>query len=193
MAIQKPTDFPFAVFSHEADQDYLLARMINFLGGGFHSRAGFFAQQACEKYMKAVMVQETRAYIVTHKLLEIAAACATFNSYFAEADTIRILEKFDYFDQVGRYGAAANYDPLAQDKIEIKTAGVMVWSDAHLGELDAFVFKARGLLDFTKSSFTDSLKAILGKDRRNVLLGTWKAKQPLRVVLTKENRYFRDR
>jgi HEPN domain-containing protein len=50
------TEMPFWSFSKEADTDYLLARMINFLGAGFHSRAGFFAQQACEKYMKALMI-----------------------------------------------------------------------------------------------------------------------------------------
>jgi hypothetical protein len=53
-----PTDLPFTAFSMEADRDYLLARMISFLGGGFHSRAGFLGQQACEKYMKALTVQE---------------------------------------------------------------------------------------------------------------------------------------
>jgi hypothetical protein len=56
------TDMPFPVFSMEADTDYLLARLVNFLGSSFHSRAGFFAQQACEKYMKALSVQRDQSY-----------------------------------------------------------------------------------------------------------------------------------
>jgi HEPN domain-containing protein len=184
------TTLPFVAFSHEADRDYLLARMITFLGGGFHSRAGFFAQQACEKYMKAVMVQQSSSYLQTHKLMELAEACAMFEPYFGEADTNATLQAFDYFDQVGRYGAAANYDPLAQDTIELKTAGVSIWTEDHLDRLDGFVHKTRGLLDFTTTTLTDSLKAIVDMDRKSMLLATWQGKQPLRVVLTKKNRYF---
>ena len=51
------TDFPFTFISMEADLDYLLARMIHFLGAGFHARAGYFAHQACEKYLKALSVE----------------------------------------------------------------------------------------------------------------------------------------
>lgn len=46
------TDVPFVVFSFEADADYLLARMIVFLGAAFQGKAGYFGQQACEKYLK---------------------------------------------------------------------------------------------------------------------------------------------
>jgi hypothetical protein len=95
------TDMPFPVFSMEADTDYLLARLVNFLGNSFHSRAGFFAQQACEKYMKALSVQRDRSYAETHKLLDLAQICATYGAFFSEAETKRILEQFDIFDQIG--------------------------------------------------------------------------------------------
>jgi len=110
MATIKPTstDFPFAVFSMEADTDYLLARMIHFLGAGlFHSRAGFFAQQACEKYLKAFSVQKTGSFLETHNLKTLAEFCEPHDSYFCEAETRRVLEQFDLFDQIGRYGGAA--------------------------------------------------------------------------------------
>src|SRR4051812_26056718 len=118
----KRTNLPFPAFSSEADTDYLLSRMVHFLGGSFYFRTGFFDRQACEKYMKAPLVQETKSYIPTHKLLELAEACVLLDSYYSDPNTIRILKNFDYFDQVGRYGAASNYDPLAIDTQELKTA-----------------------------------------------------------------------
>jgi HEPN domain-containing protein len=83
-----PTDMPFAVFSMEADRDYLLARMINFIGASFHARAGFFAQQACEKYMKALTVQARSEYSETHNLIELAKLCESIDTYFSENSTI---------------------------------------------------------------------------------------------------------
>jgi HEPN domain-containing protein len=191
VANAKRTNFPFQVFSDEADNDYLLSRMIHFLGGGFHSRAGFFAQQACEKYMKALMVQETKSYIPTHKLLELAEACAPLDAFYADPRTIRVLKNFDYFDQVGRYGTAATYDPLAVDTEELKTAGVCIWMSSYLDDLDGFIFKTRGKLDFERARYHNSLKAIIERNRRSLIADAWKGKQPIRVVLTKQNRYYR--
>jgi HEPN domain len=68
-------DKPFWMFSMEADTDYLLCRMINFLGSSFHARAGFFAQQACEKYMKALTIQDRSEYTEINNLVELAKFC----------------------------------------------------------------------------------------------------------------------
>lgn len=194
------TDKPFWMFSMEADTDYLLARMINFLGASFHSRAGFFGQQACEKYMKALTVQRDNSYDETHALPSLATYCVPYDSYFAEKDTIRILEQLDLFDQVGRYGGTANFDPISKGKtisgvsVNIASgaqfAGAWVWTDKHLDDLDGFVFKARSYLDFSTNNF-DYLKKILDRDRKSAITANWLGKQPLRVVLTKNNRYFR--
>ena len=113
------TALPFPVFSLEADRDYLLARHINILGAGFHSRAGYMAQQACEKYMKAVTVQASGDYLQTHQLILLAEHCAKIDPYFAAASTIKALKVFDEFEQVGRYGAAANFDPKAQKDSDV--------------------------------------------------------------------------
>jgi HEPN domain-containing protein len=195
------TQKPFCAFSAEADKDYLLARMTNFIGAAFNSRAGYFAQQACEKYMKALTVEREGGYLETHKLRELASLCETYDPYFSETNTKHILERFDMFGQVGRYGAAANYDPLSQGKAvggnaltigpDIELAGAFTWLPAYLDDLDGFVFKARSLLDFGKGSNDDGLKSILENNSRSYLLGTWTGPVPLRVVLTKGNRYFR--
>ena len=185
------TDFTFAVFTHEADIDYLLARWIHFAGGGFHARAGFFAQQSCELYMKAVMVQGDKRYAETHKLLELARYCAQYDAFFDEDATKRMLTHFDSFDQVGRYGGAAKFDPQAQRSGSLEVVGVAIWTDVDLDNLDRFVFKARSLLDFDKIGFGDSLKSIQQRNRKNPLTSMWSGRPPLRVVLTRSNRFFR--
>lgn len=195
-----PTDMPFTVFSTEADCDYLLARMINFLGASFHARAGFFAQQACEKYMKALTVQARSEYSETHNLIDLSKLCESIDTHFSENSTITILEQFDLFDQVGRYGGAAKFDPISKGKTVggsslnvasgVQVAGAWVWKGSYLNDLDGFVFKTRSLLDFAKIRWDDALKSILERNRRSALMSTWTGKQPLRVVLTKNNSYF---
>lgn len=186
----KKTDFPFPIFSTEADRDYLLARHTNFLGPGFHSRTGFFAQQACEKYMKAVSVQARSEYLETHILLQIAEFCSDIDPFFADPSTKTTLEIFDNFEQVGRYGVAANYDPLAIETEQFRTAGIAVWQQNYLNLLDAFVFKVHSMLNYEKANYVNSIKAILENNRNEFLTGTWRGRPPLRVVLTKQNRYF---
>jgi len=194
-------DKPFTVFSREADKDYLLARMISFVGGGFEAKAGLLGHQACEKYMKAVMVQANATYAETHKLLELANFCEPRDAYFGEPETTRILEQFDIFDQIGRYGAAANFDPLAKGGSAggltvqigpgIQAAGLSVWTPKHLSDLDGFVFKARSLLDFVKAKHNDGLKSILANDQKSSLIATWKGPWSLQEILTADNAHFK--
>jgi hypothetical protein len=187
-----PTDLPFHAFSLEADRDYLLARMLSFTGAGFQSRAGFLGQQACEKYMKAFLVQESKSYLETHKLHDPGQRCSAFNAYFAQSEARSTLRIFDRFEQVGRYGAHANFDPLARQTEEVQIAGVMVWSEKYIDDLDAFVFRTRGLLDYAKVAFDDSLKSILQGNVCSFFVGTWTGTPPLIDVLTKKNRYFKN-
>jgi hypothetical protein len=70
-------------------------------------------------------------------------------------------------------------------------AGAFIWHQTYLDDLDGFVFKARPFLDFSNASYDDGLKSILERNRRSALLVTWAGKVPLRVVLTKGNRFFK--
>jgi len=197
----KSTNKPFWMFSVEADTDYLLARMINFLGSGFSSRAGFFAQQACEKYMKAIMLQLKSEYSDIHKLLPLADVCKQYDPYFAEKNTARILEQFDLFDQIGRYGGLANFDPVSKGKTiggltlnvssGVQFAGAFAWHSTYLDDLDGFVFKSRSLLTFSSAEIGfDYIKGILDNNQTMGFLRDWEGKQPLREILTRGNRYF---
>jgi HEPN domain-containing protein len=196
----KKTGLPFTAFSMEADHDYLLARMISTFGGGFGARAGYFGQQACEKYLKALSVQQDGTYLESHELLTLAAKCEPSHPFLAEKEAREALAIFDVFDQVGRYGAAANYDPLSKGKkiggvqmqiaVGAQVAGAWAWMPEYLHHLDGIVFNMRGRLDFAKVKWPDSLKAILQEDPHNHLNGTWEGPLPLKEVLLRDNRYF---
>ncbi len=176
------SDFP--IFSKEADRDYLLARLIHFLGAAFQSRAGFFAQQACEKYLKALSVQQSGTYLGIHKLLELAKVCEPYGNYFSDKETLRILQQFDVFDQVGRYGGAANYDPVSKGQVSVgggvtfnqspdfEIVGAWYWSDQCLQDLDNIVFHMRAYLNFSNTNYADELRMLLQKDQRCHLAAT---------------------
>jgi hypothetical protein len=99
------------------------------------------------------------------------------------------------FDQVGRYGAAANFDPLSKSRTAssggmavqigagIQVAGAWVWMPQYLQDLDGFVFKARSHLDFAKAKFGDGLKAALEGRANASTLGMWQLPIPPLVPL----------
>lgn len=184
------TDMPFTIFSTEADRDYLLARAMNIAGSGFHARAGYFSHQACEKYLKAFMLQAAGEYSEGHKLPDLRTVCAKHDKFFDDREIVESLRIFDEFEQVGRYGAAANFDPGAKTTVDFKTSGVMMWSANYIDRLDRFVFETRGRLDFKKAGHADSFAAILNGDK-NTFGSTWNLKPPLPVVLTRDNKYFK--
>lgn len=179
-----------AMFLLEADRDYIIARLVSFTGGAFGSRAGYFSQQALEKYIKAVSVQRSGKYIKVHNLKELAAHCAEFDKDFSDAGLIADLTIFDDFTEVGRYGGEAVYDPHAIKTPGMTTAGVWLWADEHRKKLDASVSKIRGKIDFSKINQPDYLQAILKGDR-TVVTDTWKFPIKLREVLTTGNDYFK--
>jgi len=184
------TDKPFTVFSVEADKDYLLARAMNIAGSAFHSRAGYSSHQACEKYLKAFMLQESGSYSEGHKLPELREICSKHDEIFNDDQIVETLRILDEFEQVGRYGAAANFDPGAQTTESIKTSGVMMWSAVYIDRLDHFVFEARGRLDFRKVGYADDLSALMN-GKKTTQMSSWELKPPLSVVLTRGNKYFK--
>lgn len=185
------TDKPHSVFSLEADRDYIIARLVNFAGSAFSSRAGYYSQQALEKYFKAYLVQESGQYPKDHNLLELAKQCSRFHKDYAEKNFLNGIKMFNDFMDVGRYGGEASHDPHAKITKEFRTAGVVVWSGSNIKMLDGLVFKVRSKLDFVKIKFSDSLKAILEDDSTNYLVQTWKLPIKLRDILTTENNYFK--
>ncbi|MEK7450834.1 MAG: HEPN domain-containing protein [Patescibacteria group bacterium] len=171
----------------EADRDYLLARLINFSGYGFASRAGYFGQQAIEKYFKALMVQEEKAYLKTHDLIVLAKYCSKFDLVFVSGDFLRKVKIFDDFREVGRYGGESTYDPHAKKEKDFTTAGVYSWVDTNIKILDETVNVLRKRLDFQAIGFSDSLDVIAKGNNKDFLAGTWKLPINLREVLISDN------
>jgi len=151
--------------------------------------------------MKALSVQRNATYAETHKLLDLAKLCESYGAYFTNKETLRILEQFDLFDQIGRYGAAANFDPLFKGSsvgglsLNVpaggQIAGAWVWASGYMQDLDSFVFHARAYLDFKKANFDDGLKSVLENNQRSRLVATWSFPVPLWQILTVRNAYFK--
>lgn len=185
------TDKPFSVFSLEADRDYLLARLVNFSGNGFASRTGYLGQQAIEKYLKALMVQEEKIYLKTHELIELAKFCSKYDPTFINSEFLKKITIFDDFREVGRYGGESTYDPHAQKKEGFETAGVYTWQGTNIKILDEIVSKIRNKLDFKVVKYSDSLQAIIENNRKDVLLATWTLPIALRKILIFQNDFFK--
>ncbi len=184
------TDKTHSVFSMEADKDYIIARLLNFTGAAFASRAGYYSQQALEKYLKAFLVQQSGKYLKEHDLLKLAKYCSKLDTDFSDKNFIKNLEVFNLFIDVGRYGGEASYNPLSKRTKEFQTAGIMVWLDSNIKILDSLVFKIRSKLDFKKVGFSDNLKAILENDISNYFVGTWRLPIKLKGMFTTGNDYF---
>lgn len=185
------TDKPFSVFSLEADRDYLLARLINFSGHGFASRAGYFGQQAIEKYFKALMVQEEKIYLKTHDLIELSKYCSKFDSVFSNDKFLGKVRIFDVFSEVGRYGGESMRDPYSKQEKDFTTAGVYAWQNIYIKTLDEIVNLLRKRLDFKKINFSDSLTAIANCNNKDFLARTWKLPINLRDILISDNNYYK--
>lgn len=136
------------------------------------------------------MLQAAGKYSEGHKLLDLRMICAEHDSFFKDDEIVESLRIFDEFEQVGRYGAAANFDPGAKTTADFKTSGVMMWSENYIDKLDRFVFETRGRLDFKKVGYGDSFSAVLNGGKK-MFASSWNLKPPLPVVLTRDNKYFK--
>jgi HEPN domain-containing protein len=188
----KYTDDPFIIFSTEADRDYILARMLHYTGTAFITRTAFFANQALEKYLKAISVQYFKRYKNTHDLIELAAIAAEAQPYFTHPQLLKNLHNFNEYREVGRYGGAANFDPRA-GKFQGRDAfGVLMWPENNLEILDGTVHRMRSYLEYNEHGLSDPLKAILEGNKSSQFSGTWTLDTSLKSVLTRDNNLFKD-
>ena len=98
---------------------------------------------------------------------------------------------FDEFAEVGRYGAAARFDPKAQKETNFTTAGVLFWSDGYLQGLDSIAHNIRKMLNFEQYKNMDIVQAILDNNKNQMFVREWKLDMPIRFVLTKNNKAFK--
>lgn len=185
------TDKPFSVFALEADRDYLLARLINFSGNGFASRAAYFGQQAIEKYFKALTIDQEKKYLKTHDLAVLSEYCSKYDPLFAEEGFLQKVKIFDDFREVGRYGGESIYDPYSKKEVGFTTAGVYSWEAKNILVLDEIVSTIRSKLDFDKIGFSNSLKEVVSDSETDFLAVEWKLPIKLRDILVTGNDFFK--
>lgn len=135
-------------------------------------------------------------------LILLAEYCESHHEFLKNTDARKDLETFDMFDQVGRYGGAAKFDPLSKGKSvgdtqfsinpDVQVAGLWMWSNDHLNRLDRIIYNLRGRLNFKTAKIQDGLISILLDDKNHRLTGTWQGPLPLKEVLTKQNSYFNE-
>lgn len=184
------TNLPWQAFGMEADRDYLLARWIHSSGGTFHSRAGFFAQQACEKYMKAEMVKSTGAFLKTHRLHKLADECATRDPMFNHKKLREAITVFDDFAELGRYGgfAGKNHANVEVDP-GVEVVGAYMWRSSDIRLLDEFAFNIRRKFEYAADRFPDQFAAII-EGRDCMLSDQWRGQPSLKDVLLTQNPLF---
>lgn len=186
------TDLPHFAFTSEADRDYLAARLLNFCGKPMWKAAAYHTQQCLEKYLKAFLVQKQNYYLETHNLKILVKQCGKRGMKLGN-DTERLLEIFDNFEQVARYGAFANYDPLALRGSGFKVKGNFIWTDSNIKDMDKLVHLIRSNIDFSSNPPEDGLKALLyGKLLPNWLSGWHLPGINFKQILTAHNDYYRE-
>lgn len=186
------TDCSFTYFAIKADQDYIMARLLNFCGSSIWHGAAYHSHQALEKYIKAYLVQERKEYLEEHNLKVLGEICAEGNNLFKDKVVKDLLEMFDQFEQVSRYGNFAKHDPLSIKTSSFSSKGVFVWTDMNIKFLDKLVFKIRSLLNYSDNKGMDYLQLIIDENHSSIFTANWRLPGvSLKQVLTSHNDYYK--
>lgn len=186
------TDKPFQLFTDQADEDYITARLLTFCGNTMWHIAAYHSHQAIEKYIKSYLVQEKQEYPDIHNLKILGELAGEINDFFKNEEIKKLLELFDQFEQISRYGGFAKYDPLSNKTQNYTIVGGFEWTDSNIKQLDKLVFNIRGLLDFSSKPTLDSLKAILNDDKQIKFVKNWKLPRiSIKEVLISHNDFYR--
>lgn len=187
------TEFSAFDFVDLGDRDYIGARLLYFCGKSLSRLSAYHAQQAIEKYLKALAVQETGSYLKTHPLVESANFIKEFFPQLVEDHFLDSLRELDTPEQIARYGPFSNFDPLSK-KIEGKfeTKDVFVWGGDHIKKLDEVVNKIRSLVNFEGNLDRDSLQAIYEGSSKHQIILEWKLPNlSIQDILITDNDFYR--
>ena len=117
-----------ASFMVGAEEDYILARVLLFIGmkdpGMYHN------QQSIEKYLKAYLIQNGHKFDDTHDLTKLATLASEFNTFFADQDFIKACQNVTHFEVIGRYPQA-----------KVRSYGWIMPDLVHF--LDEFIYEMR--------------------------------------------------
>jgi|GEM_PF-7038698 len=179
------------IFLKVADEDYLATRLLFMCGSVLHNLSAYHSQQCLEKYIKAYTIQKAQQYVITHNLDSLRESASNYSDYFSKDEIKKQLAKFNVYDQVTRYGSEALNDPFYDKNESREVSGFWVFGTEHIKILDKLVYEIRGLLDFDKIKWPDTLKAILEDKKDHIVIATWKSPIPIKKILTTNNNYYK--
>lgn len=167
------------VFAIEAATSYFAARYLYFGGISLMNRAGFLAHSAIEQYLKAIICKydPTQAQNISKKLhhlnrLLVEVHRLTKDNIFNSIIIKETIEHFDVFDQVGRYGANAKFDPLSKSEGEILTKGVSIMNHDDIKQLDYIISICRKFVTI-KTIHLDIVAQIKAKNSKSSIWLNW--------------------
>lgn len=166
-------------FAIEANRCYFTSRYVYLGSRELRNGSGFFAHGAVEQYLKAVICKANPTKLkgvfnLRHnlgKLRELALE-VTGDQEFGSEMFHRVVEYFDPFDQVGRYGANANFDPLAVKNENFQSAGVSVWQPDYMPHLDYAVSVCRKHITVDPISM-DLVSQVMARNKKSALWQKW--------------------
>jgi hypothetical protein len=166
-------------FAIEAARSYFAARYIYLGGMSIRNKAGYLAHSTIEQYLKAIICKydPLQAKEISKKLHNLTnllptAHKATNEVIFTSSNMREIVSHFDSFDQVGRYGANAKFDPLAKIGKGIDTKGVWVMAPYSIQKLDYIVMICRKYVRIAPIHL-DVVAQIKAKNKRSEVWKNW--------------------
>lgn len=186
-------------FAIEAARSYFTARFVYLGGMSLMNGAGFFAHSAIEQYQKAIICKfdpskSKNISDIKHNLKELRKITyeVTGNELFNTDYMKQLIEDYDAFDQVGRYGANAKFDPLAKKEASFSTKGVSIMTLDSINQLDYFVMVCRKLITITPINM-DVIDQAKSRNTKSVLWTNWHLNEITPDdVLTYDNAYFKN-
>lgn len=166
-------------FAIEASRCYFTSRFVYLGGMSLMNGSGFFAQGAIEQYLKAVIINAdgskiAEVYKLRHNLkrLRQLAFDVTTDAEFDSEMFKSAVEYFDPFDQVGRYGSNANFDPLAKTGETFTSSGVSAWQPDYIPHLDYAVMVCRKHTSIEPKSM-DLIAQIKARNTKSAVWKNW--------------------
>lgn len=167
-------------FAIEACRCYFTSRYVYLGGMSLMNGSGFFAHGAIEQYLKAVILTANgtkvkEVYNLRHNLKKLRElAFELTNDTELDSEMFKTaMEYFDPFDQVGRYGSNANYDPLAQSSDMLTSTGVSVWQPDYMPHLDYVIMVCRKHISIDPNTM-DLIAQIKARNTKSMAWVNWK-------------------
>jgi len=175
---------------NDADEAYISARLL--MLAGLRTKSAFMAHLAIELYLK-LLIAETRPLALRelknmrHDLKGLLKEYVTLSADTDVGSLSGEIEEFDEYDQVGRYGPNATFDPQKKQNEDFMVRGGFV-QDNYLQKLDRIVAELRGKVSSaTSGQGARIIENIKSRNAKHAINHDWKLETPPSVILQTDN------